>query len=894
MTNDTVTEGSHWFLDHINQHISDEAERSALEEKTLKAIAGGQTHFFGSIKTLLGKSISQNPNEAIREWELYNVVERPSLMKGHKREVLGNCDLCGSDLSKKIIAFRNTDNGGLMSTGGTCKDHLNEAFMFFDYTPRATEKRKKEIKDEKQEALEELAQDPIKAINNAIHHPKTNVDRELANMLQHLYDKLRPHLDYLENIHIASPDMFSGKEFTPYFITPEKSGNFLGWIGKQGKEKLPDFIWDISKRANKDFNSVSKSEWAALYMYSALHREESKQVFIGSVEDDLRLLESLDPEDPIIKKYGGVNLDEVRDILDNDDAKIRLIDVRRVFDAKPNILEIRKNINGEQTKVYGSNVLDVLSTLEKIFLNDQGLWREDFSTGTAIYSKTLNKDDYKLIKDLLKRGKRGKGTRDENIFASYSIREFSEINGRLEVIKRKLSYQADLLQEKGVEIENAYDVTPALLTGLDDKDFLRGNGYRLRDSFSSEAISVTGKLSIPEPLSLKYIIDKIEKSDVSPTHKLFHRMKNNHFERIKKLQKHGLYHKDDVKKILRMYKTVENYEECFSEEEGEKKKGLLSAIIDNSDLNFLILETKALPDLAFDYVEPDVVTLKQKAADAILKIPIFVREAEDRFKDRISVDKTPEERNVLEMFGKLEELRDSYTLYTTSSSSGRSFSIYTGNILLEHCIERTNGVRFYNPKKIEETYSKIRESYFTYKVALLKAPELLENMKEIIENEELFKSYYPGWVGGHETNQLYDQMISSDESNGNVLISRVLVNKVNNTFDMLSRIRKIEAGVDEEEITRCIAGVTIMAYLNGVDKLSHNSEEDIVYNIRMEGDTFNHKSFVRHQLGMVFDKQSKWHMGSPVKINTLRLYALEINEYNEKNNTDLIMSISQV
>ncbi|MBT4540257.1 hypothetical protein HOC35_01970 [Candidatus Woesearchaeota archaeon] len=868
----------HWFLGYISEHITDQDRRQALEEKTLEAIANSQTHFFASVKVLLEKSSNRDPYEAIKEWELYNEVISPSWMKKDKKEALGSCNLCGSNLSRRIVAFRNTKNGQFMSTGSECKTHLNETFEFFDYKIGSDEKRKKEIKEERQGQLEDFANDPVKAINNAINKPKTKADKELANMLQHLYDKLRPHFDLLEAVTIASPDAFSEKKFTPYFITPEKNGNFLGWFGQQGKDNLPDFLWDIYRRSKKEFTFVSQSEWAAMYMYSALHRKESKSVFIGSIEDDLRLLESLDPKNPIIKKYGPVNLDSVRYILDGEDTEVTLLEVRKVFDIRPNILEIRKDINREQANYYDDNVLDVMSTLEKIFMNEKGLWREEFATGTTIYSKTLNRDDYKLIKDLLKRGKLGVGTFSENIFASYSMNEFREVTENLEIMKRKLSYQSSILKEQGVEIEDVYDVTPELLSQLNAHDFLRGNRYKLADNFSLEEVK-TDDSDITKILSLKEVIEKIEKSDVSPKHKLFHRMKKDHLERIKKVEEHGLYHQDDVKRLTRMYNTVANYEECVGDT--SQAKGLITKL--SEEYSFLIREIKQLPDLAKDYFETDTIAVIKTVSDALLKIPVFVKDAENKIREK------GVERSTREMLSKLEELRDEFTLYTTASFSTRDkqFFIFTGNVGLDSCVKRVNEfVKLYDPEKIEETYSRIREGYLTLEKALVRSPEFLQNMSRIIEKEGLFKTYHNGWFTDDGSKRLYETLVGDNSERENTLVSRVLIDKVTSINKLLSRIERIEAGIPEDEILMAISEDTHAEY-------NHNLTSRR-YNIKIVGEeTFQHKGFIKNQLDMRFNREHGWHSDNPINGNKLRLYALELHEYNTINSSNLRMSISQ-
>ena len=404
------------LLEYIST-IEDQTQKLDAEETAYKLIATKDTTTIGAIEQVIALSISKNPFEAVKEWELINHVEVPRWERKDlpKDWILGECFHCGRNVKAELYELINTkDTNRLITVGYTCHKKAELAFQAFGQSIAPTKKLIKDKQEKKQAGLEQVAKDP-NCFEKILQSLKDKKD-DLSDAFKDLYQDFKDNLKYTALTLEATPELFDS-DFEDHFISANKQRNFLNWFAQQKQDgKLKGVIADIYSRSRKDLVDINPAEWAALYMYAANNRKMSKRVLIGSVAADLKLLSQLPKDHELIQKYGPVDIHMVKDILEQKERPITLLEASRVFDAKPEILEIRKEVNAKTKKEkYDGETLDVIMPLEKIFMTEKGHWREEYLTGQNLYDKTLNASDYKFVKSLLKKGTIGKGTFEENL-----------------------------------------------------------------------------------------------------------------------------------------------------------------------------------------------------------------------------------------------------------------------------------------------------------------------------------------------------------------------------------------------------------------------------------------------------------------------------------------------
>jgi hypothetical protein len=197
---------------------------------------------------------------------------------------------------------------------------------------------------------------------------------------------------------------------------------------------------------------------------------------------------------------------------------------------KPNILEIRKEVNAQRFEEYGENFDEIISKVKPIFIDDKGLWYKEYKKEGS-QEKTLSKNDYFAIKNFLKKVTISQGTIKENAIKSYSLEEFQKAIEPLILVERKLDFYE---QNKEEEI-------------------MKGR------FFVKEAFSRVNKME----KTLDEVIDKIKYSYCTASSFLG-------LDKIEKFAKAGIFPKKDIEKLKKKYDALKSYQPL-----DEKKSSLI-------------------------------------------------------------------------------------------------------------------------------------------------------------------------------------------------------------------------------------------------------------------------------------------------------------------------------
>ncbi|MBD3249071.1 hypothetical protein GF336_03425 [Candidatus Woesearchaeota archaeon] len=559
------------------------------------------------LKELLRQSIDLRTNwgkeawNTIQKYSENNNTKRLSLLKGlvisfsgrpleqilnvdpidYQRGAKTKC-ICGTHISRKIYKMRirgvsrkseaefqiygkiknnvpvgriRRDSRTEFTLGKDCYDHFPELLSDFGF--KDMKKTVKNAKKIRKNDLEDIANNVSPELKNSLE--REGIDAEQYAVLKRLIG-----------------DSNLDEESVLYELDPGKKNSYANWFREginKGSIENKEII-GIYHKLEDAAHLVRKEELAALTTYSYEYRRFETKAVIGGMKDDLLYLDSLVENDPIVKRYGKLNLDKhyvrpatrfrSRKGLENvtireklNQSHITFLDALGLSLHFPKIEEIRKDTNKKTADNYGvGRSWDyLLKDVRHVFEEMKDKISEEYKRfGEIIEDHVLTKREYLDVKDFFHRSKVGRGTERENYLRMFSIREFKNIAPKIVTIARKIRL-AKKTDEKELR-----------------KDYLNQE-YSLKEDVDLRAMA--GAEETPEE-----IIGML--SSTLAENKNFLNFQENHGKTIAKMYDNGLIARSYLKKTGKEKKSsIKRYYDLLKKENVKKMDNKTLAKLDN-------------------------------------------------------------------------------------------------------------------------------------------------------------------------------------------------------------------------------------------------------------------------------------------------------------------------
>ncbi|MFH1668997.1 MAG: hypothetical protein ABIA62_03655 [Candidatus Woesearchaeota archaeon] len=556
------------------------------------------------LRNLLQLSTSKDVFDAVSEWNPIGYYEAPKSDAGRRKaEVRGT--LYGAALCDAYTLQNTHDPSRIIHVGDTLYRRLVSDFRDFGkpeeqklLSDEVVEKKKKE----KQKQLDNVLKKPRDTLDEVLNEPKNRRELEKIDAIGLLDDEIRRRIAMLDKISQAQPEMGDSRDhagviddYTEHLVSLEKNRGFMSWFGDELRAgTLPEQIAGMYLKARDDILDMAQWESTALFIYAAKNRRVMRRAVVGSIEDDLKLLESLPSDHPLIKKYGAIDLTPISDLLGK--KAITLIDATRILDVRPDIIDIRQETNAEVERSYKEDIYSILDKVRPIFMTDRFLWHEEFKDGRSeertsrtLYAKTFNNRDYTQIKKVLARATIGVGDVVQNLRTGYSIGEFSQTIEDLVVLGRRMKLVENIARAQELPVGDVYDVDQKTLDRIDVAQMSKvsvrdkkGNlKYHPAEHFVSHPKNSSG-LDLAEMVAM---FDVAKVGSLGNFH--YHQFKETHFPRIRMLADVGLFHEDDVERLEQYFRTVKSKVVSGSSEEIGIFRNAIERARDNPLMEFI-------------------------------------------------------------------------------------------------------------------------------------------------------------------------------------------------------------------------------------------------------------------------------------------------------------------
>ncbi len=310
--------------------------------------------------------------------------------------------------------------------------------------------------------------DIVRTLDEVLHDPsrlrdvQSTLDRIKVYHILGLDEELKRRIIQLDRL-AHTDTAYQDAEHQNYraLIALEPGGGVMSWLEKrikQDENSVPREMRDMFSTLKNLDAPISDEErrfmYAAVLAYAAKERLVDRNAAVGGHLRDLKLLESLPDDHPIIEKYGPVNRAAIRDIEARN--KITLIDATRVFDIYP-IDAVRYEQNRSYLRQNEEAVDKLLMSLKPHFIQE-GQWLPD-AKGASVpmdrlkhtaYFLTLQREDFRAIQEMLKL-QTSAGTK-ERLLKALPLDEFRERVDGLVIMARKFEYMEHELSECGVSL----------------------------------------------------------------------------------------------------------------------------------------------------------------------------------------------------------------------------------------------------------------------------------------------------------------------------------------------------------------------------------------------------------------------------------------------------------
>ncbi|MBW2966564.1 hypothetical protein KY342_05660 [Candidatus Woesearchaeota archaeon] len=397
----------------------------------------------------------------------------------YQRNVKARC-VCGQGLSKEAYRMRIrgvSRKGGMESQvhgkirdkvpvsgvtrksnvefllGKDCYAHFPDLLSDFGY--KDMKKTVKEGKKRKRKELEEMVDNVSAEVEEALRRYK--IDPEQFRQISELMKESK---------------VFSDKNVL-FELDPGKKNSFANWFREGIKEKSikNKEIVDAYYKLENAAHLLTKEELSALTTYSYEYRQLETRAVIGGIKDDLLYLDGLSSSDPLIKRFGRLNLDQhyvrpgtrfrsrnklekatIRDKLKQ--SHLTFLEGLGIKLHFPDIENTRLEANRELAQRYGVGrswnylLKEVFDSPDSDEGEAKSFYDEVKDELAADYRKhqrivnppDLTKGDYLALKSFEKRSKMGRRTERENYLRMFSIRGFRDIAPIIIEIGRKVRY----------------------------------------------------------------------------------------------------------------------------------------------------------------------------------------------------------------------------------------------------------------------------------------------------------------------------------------------------------------------------------------------------------------------------------------------------------------------
>ncbi|MFC1741601.1 hypothetical protein ACFL3V_03635 [Nanoarchaeota archaeon] len=585
----------------------DEAHIQAVMDLIDDVVERGDTHAVGFLNRVMDLSMHPGGAEcsaplsivrAFDQWEFLEDFEAPPVEKGKRRKRIGKSDFGGGALCDGYFLRNKMDTQRIVRVSDHAYRRMTSAFRDLDLPPEErwmAPKQKKKRKKKKQDKLSAALKNPRQTLEDVINDPQGYEELRKIDAIDQLDEVIQSRiglLNFIDDSLVDSADPRDHKgvveeDTSEYLVSLESNHGFMNYFTEERRKgKLPDSIRSFHTQLRDDALSIEPYKVAALFIYYAKNARVDRKAIVGRVEDDLNLLAGLADDHEWVQKYGKVNLVPISDLRNK--RAITLLDATRIIECKPEILKIRQGINHQIAGAYAEDIGEVIEKIRPIFMTDKFLWHEEYRQGKGsertdccLYSKVLNKNDYWMMKTLLRRTTITSGDMADNFARGYSIREFRSTVEKIVVLGRRLKLAENLAEEKGVSLENVYNVAEDELTKIKAADLRKNVRNRKGDLYLRPEEKFAPIEVVDKDVTMKYTLqDVIEIMELSS--KRFgddYHYSNfviDHFPRIKRLAEVGLYNEKDVERLSHYFRTFARKRADIAG--GEEMKGITGAI----------------------------------------------------------------------------------------------------------------------------------------------------------------------------------------------------------------------------------------------------------------------------------------------------------------------------
>jgi len=462
-------------------------------------------HYQGhaNLKLLLDTSRSNDIFKAVQEWSIINY-----------HNILGGSCICDNPFDGKTYTLENRQKKVRLVLDARCAEQIGKYFHRFGnsgiswgFNPIRRKLRKGSYRQELESMLtrgsEDLDNDVIERI-----HALVKPD-EYRPKLERMITESRSVLDIYPLLARAEPDLTDRKSDRYLFRMSGKAG-ILEWISR--KDRVPEVIRQISSKAKDGVVPLDTAELGLLYIYVMGRRRYEKSHVLTTILSDIQTITSIQSS----KRTHHTVLDVPRIKLPTPGKTMTVTEAAHLLKKYPEILDFRVQNNAVSLAPYTAEVRKVIHKLIPVFIDQKGKWHDQNKKDTTIYTPTLTRGDYALIRQVMRRVTLDTASQhDLSLCLGYPLEGFEAVVSDLAVMARKVNHLEKVVAEDATlrfTLESsAYSIEPGLLDSIDNQ-LLRGGGYFPLETFGKRYPNYTEPLEcILEGMALTAATERKDK-----------------------------------------------------------------------------------------------------------------------------------------------------------------------------------------------------------------------------------------------------------------------------------------------------------------------------------------------------------------------------------------------
>ncbi|HLD34086.1 MAG TPA: hypothetical protein VJB66_05135 [Candidatus Nanoarchaeia archaeon] len=436
------------YSDIMKAVVAKDATRATEVDRVLLSYDGEPT----ILRRFLERAGTNDPWEAAQQFKIERVIFRSKFeLEGDR--YLGRSD-SGHVLTDTLVRLRhNYDATRAWQTGIEATTKLLAAFGTPDQKEAVSAEGQERMRQRKKQREGELLRDFPKTLEEALADPnaapQSMVDRRKVHAILGLDDAVKERLKYLDDAISGNPAFtIPGEKL--YLVASDPGGQLFNWFKRQLKT-LPTEIRDIYTMMTNPLIDVPEEDrkfmYGALVAYAAMNMRINKDAAIGHYLADMKELEKLGKDHPIVQKYGRPNLIDVKDVVDADE--ITLIDAARVA-QRYRFRQARAELNEAWYKRFESEVDAVIKELKGYFAMDDGTLHSDALKSVPMgrlketpYNSAITREDFQAVRDYIALQTLGRG--QQQVIESTSIAGYRGLVADVVAAHRKIEYMRSRL-----------------------------------------------------------------------------------------------------------------------------------------------------------------------------------------------------------------------------------------------------------------------------------------------------------------------------------------------------------------------------------------------------------------------------------------------------------------